>query len=62
MIYFGFVKLNTGKKKITYMLIREGNRITRLSFPCHDAAPSHTALPSLNINLTKQAGSCLTKS
>ena len=48
-IRFGFVKLNTGKKKITYMLIREGSRITRLSFPCHDA-PSHTAIPSLNTN------------
>ena len=60
MIYFGFVKLNTGKKKITYMLIREGSRVTRLSFPCHNAS-SHTILPSLNTNLTKQAGSCLTK-
>lgn len=60
MIYFGFVKLNTGKKKITYMLIREGSRITRLSFPYHYAS-SCTTLPSLNTDLTKQAGSCLTK-
>ena len=60
MIYFGFVKLNTGKKKVTYMLIREGSRVTRLSFPCRSAL-SYTTFPSLNTNLTKQAGSCLTK-
>lgn len=61
MIYFGFVKLNTGKKKVTYMLIREGSRVTRLSFPCRGTL-SHATLSSLNMNLTKQAGSCLTKS
>lgn len=61
MIYFGFVKLNTDKKKITYMLIREGSRVIRLSFPCR-SVPNRTAFPSLNTNLTKQAGSCLTKS
>lgn len=60
MIYFGFVKLNTDKKKITYMLIREGSRVTRLSFPCR-SAPFRTIFPFLNTNLTKQAGSCLTK-
>lgn len=32
-IRFGFVKLNTGKKKVTYMLIREEARIVRLAFP-----------------------------
>lgn len=32
-IRFGFVKLNTSKKKITYMLIREEARIVRLAFP-----------------------------
>ena len=34
-IRFGFVKLNTSKKKITYMLIRDGVRITRFVFPSH---------------------------
>lgn len=32
-IRFGFVKLNTSKKKIIYMLIREEARFIRLTFP-----------------------------
>lgn len=47
-IYFGFVKLDRG----TYMLVRNKGKIVRLFFPRSEA---------LNTNLTKQAGSCLTK-
>lgn len=48
-IYFGFVKLDRG----TYMFVRDKGKIVRLFFPRSEV---------LNINLTKQAGSCLTKS
>ena len=47
-IYFGFVKLDRG----TYMFVRDKGKIVRLFFPRSEA---------LNRNLTKQAGSCLTK-
>lgn len=54
-ICFGFVKLNIGKKKVTYMLIREGSHFTRIRLPSPDACSTIRALQKLNIQSKLEA-------